>query len=93
MQNLKNATKSLILPLESIGIRPQMKTRGLEITEQSVSFVTKSSQPKLTIAIYEPWLWSLLTQTPEYERYSISCNLIWQCKFFFTFIIRVFEHM
>lgn len=54
MQNLKNATKSLILPLESIGIRPQMKMRGLEITEQSVSFVTKSFQLKLTIAIYEP---------------------------------------
>lgn len=57
MQNLKNATKSLILPWESIGIRPQMKMRRLEIAERSVSFVTKSFQLKLAIAMYEPGLW------------------------------------
>lgn len=55
-QNLKNTTKSLILPLESIEIRPQKKMRKLEIIEQSVSFVIKSSQLELTIAIYEPWV-------------------------------------
>jgi len=53
-----------------------MKMRKLEITEQSVSFVTKPFQLELTIAIYEPCLLSLLTQTPEHERYFISCNLI-----------------
>lgn len=72
MQNLKNATKSLILPWESNGIRLQMKMRGLEIAERSVSFVTKSFQLKLPIAMYEPGLW--VTYTGSQIREAI-CSL------------------